>query len=59
VIGNLAGSYDDLAELMTRAAQGRVRLSTRVYGLDDAVAALHDLDHGRVPGGRASLVPER
>ena len=56
VIGNLVGSYNDLAELMTLAAQGRVRLNTRVYDLDDAVTALHDLDHGRVPGGRAILV---
>ncbi|HWL97527.1 MAG TPA: NAD(P)-dependent alcohol dehydrogenase [Nocardioidaceae bacterium] len=58
VIGNLVGSYNDLVELMTLAAQGRVRLSTRVYPLDDAVAALHDLDQGAIPGGRAILVPE-
>jgi NAD+-dependent secondary alcohol dehydrogenase Adh1 len=58
VIGNLVGSYNDLVELMTLAAQGRVRLSTRVYPLDDAVSALHDLDQGGIPGGRAILVPE-
>jgi NAD+-dependent secondary alcohol dehydrogenase Adh1 len=58
VIGNLVGSYNDLVDLMTLAAQGRVRLSTRVYPLDDAVSALHDLDRGAIPGGRAILVPE-
>ena len=58
VIGNLVGSYNDLVELMTLAAQGRVRLSTRVYPLDDAVEALHDLDQGAIPGGRAILVPQ-
>jgi NAD+-dependent secondary alcohol dehydrogenase Adh1 len=56
VIGNLVGSYNDLAELMTLAAQGRVRLSTKVYGFDDAIQALQDLDQGKVPGGRAILV---
>ncbi|MGH3318482.1 MAG: NAD(P)-dependent alcohol dehydrogenase [Nocardioidaceae bacterium] len=58
VIGNLVGSYNDLVELMTLAAQGSVRLSTRVYALDDAVSALRDLDRGAIPGGRAILVPE-
>jgi NAD+-dependent secondary alcohol dehydrogenase Adh1 len=57
VVGNLVGSYNDLDELMTLAAQGRVQLNTKVYGLDDALTALHDLDRGRIPGGRAILVP--
>ena len=57
VIGNLVGSYNDLDELMTLAAQGKVKLSTAIYGLDAYDTALHDLDNGRVPGGRAILVP--
>ncbi|GAA3729850.1 NAD+-dependent secondary alcohol dehydrogenase Adh1 [Spinactinospora alkalitolerans] len=57
VIGNLVGSYNDLDELMTLAAQGRVRLRTRTYPLDAALDALNDLDAGRIPGGRAVLVP--
>jgi NAD+-dependent secondary alcohol dehydrogenase Adh1 len=40
---------------MTLAAQGRVRLATKQYSLDDALTALDDLDGGRVPGGRAIL----
>jgi NAD+-dependent secondary alcohol dehydrogenase Adh1 len=56
VIGNLVGSYNDLGDLMTLAAQGRVRLATKKYSLDDALTALDDLDGGRIPGGRAILV---
>lgn len=55
-IGNLVGSYNDLAELMVLAAQHRVRLHTTRYALDDFAAALRDLDAGRVRG-RAILVP--
>ncbi|GAB3289393.1 NAD(P)-dependent alcohol dehydrogenase [Parasphingorhabdus pacifica] len=57
IIGNLVGSYNDLEELMTLTAQGKVTLRTRIYPLDDALTALDDLDHGRIPGGRAILVP--
>ncbi len=55
-IGNLVGSYNDLAELMVLAAQGRVTLHTSTYSLGDFAAALDDLDHGKVRG-RAILVP--
>lgn len=57
VIGNLVGSYNDLEELMTLAAQGKVRLRTRTYPLNAALDALDDLDAGRIPGGRAILIP--
>ena len=57
VIGNLVGSYNDLDELMTLTAQGKVSLRTRVYPLNAALDALEDLDSGRIPGGRAILVP--
>ena len=56
VIGNLVGTYNDLAELMALAQGGKVTLHTRTYPLDAAPEALADLDAGRVRG-RAILVP--
>ena len=56
VIGNLVGTYNDLVELMTLTAQGRVSLHTAVYPLDAAVDAIHDLENGRLVG-RGILVP--
>lgn len=55
-IGNLVGSYNDLHELMTLAAQGKVTLHTTKYPLQSFQQALDDLDAGRVRG-RAILVP--
>ncbi|UYM06412.1 NAD(P)-dependent alcohol dehydrogenase [Solicola gregarius] len=55
VIGNLVGSYNDLAELMTLTAHGKVRLATKDYPFEQAITALDDLDAGRIPGGRAIL----
>ncbi len=55
-IGNLVGSYNDLTELMTLAAQGKVTLHTTKYALDDYQQAIDDLDAGRVRG-RAILIP--
>jgi NAD+-dependent secondary alcohol dehydrogenase Adh1 len=57
VIGNLVGSYNDLAELMVLAAQGKVRLHTKVYPLEAVNDAIDDLENGRLPGARAILVP--
>jgi NAD+-dependent secondary alcohol dehydrogenase Adh1 len=56
VIGNIVGTYHDLAELMVLAQAGKVTLHTRQYPLESAVEALDDLDNGRVRG-RAILVP--
>jgi NAD+-dependent secondary alcohol dehydrogenase Adh1 len=56
VIGNIVGTFTDLAELMVLAQAGKVTLHTRRYRLDAALDALHDLDAGRVRG-RAILVP--
>jgi NAD+-dependent secondary alcohol dehydrogenase Adh1 len=56
IIGNIVGTYNDLAELMALAQAGKVTLHTRAYPLDAAAEALHDLDAGRVRG-RAILVP--
>jgi NAD+-dependent secondary alcohol dehydrogenase Adh1 len=56
IIGNIVGTYNDLAELMALAGGGRVTLHTRTYPLDAAADAFADLDAGRVRG-RAILVP--
>jgi NAD+-dependent secondary alcohol dehydrogenase Adh1 len=56
IVGNIVGTYTDLAELMVLAQAGRVTLHTRTYPLAAAVEAIHDLDSGRVRG-RAILVP--
>jgi NAD+-dependent secondary alcohol dehydrogenase Adh1 len=56
IIGNIVGTYNELAELMVLAQAGRVTLHTKTYPLDAAVEALHDLDAGKVRG-RAILVP--
>jgi NAD+-dependent secondary alcohol dehydrogenase Adh1 len=56
IIGNIVGTYTDLAELMVLAEAGRVTLHTRAYPLDAAPEAIADLDAGRVRG-RAILVP--
>jgi NAD+-dependent secondary alcohol dehydrogenase Adh1 len=58
VVGNLVGSYNDLAELMALTAMGKVRLATKTYPRSDALSALDDLDGGRIPGARAILISE-
>jgi NAD+-dependent secondary alcohol dehydrogenase Adh1 len=57
VIGNIVGTYNDLAELMALAAQGKVTLHTKPYPLEAANDAISDLDNGRLPGTRAILIP--
>ena len=56
IIGNLVGSYNDLAELMVLAAQGKVELHTRTYPLDQVNQAMDDLEAGRLRG-RGILIP--
>jgi NAD+-dependent secondary alcohol dehydrogenase Adh1 len=56
IVGNIVGTYPELAELMVLAQAGKVTLHTRTYPLDAAVEAIADLDAGRVRG-RAILVP--
>ena len=56
VVGNLVGTYNDLAELMVLAQSGNVTLHTKTYPLASALDAFHDLDAGNVRG-RAILVP--
>ncbi len=55
-IGNLVGSYNDLADLMVLAAQGKVSLHTVKYPLEKFQDAIDDLNAGRIRG-RAILVP--
>jgi NAD+-dependent secondary alcohol dehydrogenase Adh1 len=56
VVGSLVGNYTELCELMALHAEGKVRLHTQRYQLDDVNTALGDLDAGRVRG-RGVLVP--
>jgi len=56
-IGNLVGTYNDLVELMTLQAQGKVTLHTSTYPLDAADDAMQDLNSGNLQG-RGILVPE-
>ena len=55
-VGNLVGTYNDLDELMTLTAQGRIALETRIYPLDAVNDAMDDLDHGKLHG-RGIFVP--
>jgi NAD+-dependent secondary alcohol dehydrogenase Adh1 len=56
IIGNLVGSYNDLDELMTLAAQGKVTLHTKTYPLTAVNEAMDDLEAGRLQG-RGILIP--
>jgi len=56
VMGSLVGNYNELAELMTMAGQGRVTLRASEYPLDDINTAIHDLEAGRLQG-RGVIVP--
>jgi NAD+-dependent secondary alcohol dehydrogenase Adh1 len=55
-VGNLVGTYNDLAELMTLAVQGKVTLHTVTFPLAAANEAMHDLAIGAVRG-RGILIP--
>ncbi|HEY4386096.1 MAG TPA: zinc-binding dehydrogenase, partial [Ktedonobacteraceae bacterium] len=55
-VGNLVGTYNDLAELMILTKQGKVTLHTATYPLDAALDAIHDLDSGKLRG-RGILIP--
>jgi len=56
IVGNIVGTYNDLAELMELNHQGKVRITAQQYPLDDAADVLHELDAGRIEG-RAVLLP--
>jgi NAD+-dependent secondary alcohol dehydrogenase Adh1 len=56
VMGSLVGNYNELAELMTMAGQGRVHLTAVEYTLDDINIAIGDLHHAKLHG-RGVIVP--
>jgi NAD+-dependent secondary alcohol dehydrogenase Adh1 len=55
-VGNLVGTYNDLAELMTLHAEGTVSLHTSTYPLEAVNDAMDDLEEGRLHG-RGILIP--
>jgi NAD+-dependent secondary alcohol dehydrogenase Adh1 len=55
VVGSLVGNYNELAELMDLAGQGRVTLTAAEYGLDDINTAIHDLEGGGIRGRGVSV----
>jgi NAD+-dependent secondary alcohol dehydrogenase Adh1 len=57
IIGNLVGTYNDLAELMILTAQGKVTLHTSTYPLDAVNDAIQDLNTGNLQG-RGILIPD-
>jgi NAD+-dependent secondary alcohol dehydrogenase Adh1 len=57
-VGNLVGTYNDLAELMTLTAEGKVTLHTSTYPLEGINDAMADLDGGRLQG-RGILIPQQ
>jgi NAD+-dependent secondary alcohol dehydrogenase Adh1 len=56
VVGSLVGNYNELAELMTLAGQGKVHLEASEYRLDDINGAIHDLESGMLRG-RGVIIP--
>ena len=56
VMGSLVGTITELGELVTLAARSRVRVTTRLYPLDDIRSAMSDLRAGEIRG-RAVIVP--
>jgi NAD+-dependent secondary alcohol dehydrogenase Adh1 len=56
VVGSLVGNYTELCELMSLHAQGKVKLHTQRYTLDNVNTAIDDLHHGRIKG-RGVIVP--
>ncbi len=57
VVGNLVGTYNDLAELMNLTARGLITLHTSTYPLDAINDAIQDLNSGDLQG-RGILIPE-
>jgi D-arabinose 1-dehydrogenase-like Zn-dependent alcohol dehydrogenase len=56
IVGNIVGTYNDLAELMELNRQGKVKITAQQFPLENAADVLHELDAGRVEG-RAVLLP--
>jgi D-arabinose 1-dehydrogenase-like Zn-dependent alcohol dehydrogenase len=56
LLGNLVGTYNDLAELMELNRQGKVKITAQQFPMEDAPDVLKELDAGRIEG-RAVLLP--
>jgi D-arabinose 1-dehydrogenase-like Zn-dependent alcohol dehydrogenase len=56
IVGNIVGTYNDLAELMELNRQGKVTITAQQFALQDAADVLRLLNEGRVEG-RAVLLP--
>ncbi len=56
IVGNIVGTYNDLAELMELNRQGLVKITAQQYPLEEAGEVLQQLDQGRIEG-RAVLLP--
>jgi D-arabinose 1-dehydrogenase-like Zn-dependent alcohol dehydrogenase len=56
IIGNIVGTYNDLAELMELNRQGKVQITAQQFPLEDATDVMRLLNEGRVEG-RAVLLP--
>jgi NAD+-dependent secondary alcohol dehydrogenase Adh1 len=57
VVGDLVGNYTELSELMALAAEGKVRLETRAYRLEDINEAIDHFVGGQIHG-RGVIVPD-
>jgi len=55
-VGNFIGRYNELAELMALAKQGKAKMHSRRYDLEAGPEAFSDLIEGRIRG-RGILVP--
>jgi NAD+-dependent secondary alcohol dehydrogenase Adh1 len=55
-VGNFIGRYNDLAELMALAKQGKAKMHSQMYDLQAGPEAFSDLIGGRIRG-RGILVP--
>jgi NAD+-dependent secondary alcohol dehydrogenase Adh1 len=56
IIGNLGGTTSELRELVALAGEGKIRLTTRYYALDEINEAISELHEGGIRG-RGVLVP--
>lgn len=56
LVGNIVGTYNDLAELMELNRLGLVKITAQQFPLEDAGEVLHKLDQGQIEG-RAVLLP--
>ena len=56
IVGNIVGTYNDLAELMELNRQGKVQITAQQFPLDNAADVLEELNAGRIEG-RAVLLP--